>query len=91
MSIKVLRIVEAFYRMSGRDEVQTKPEEDEENDDPDDPDAPVKDVINIDDCVEDILLTCDVDGDGVITKEEFIENAMNSKFIAVMMGQNIKE
>ena len=77
--------------MSGGEEAPFK--EDAENDDPEDPDVinNHKDVININDCVEDILKTCDVDGDGIITKEEFIENAMNSKFIAVIMGQNMKK
>ena len=32
-------------------------------------------------CVEDILNTIDKDGDGDITKEEFVKNAMQSKFI----------
>ena len=88
---KVLRIVEALYRMSGGVEAPTK--EDAENDNPEEPDVinNHKDVITIDDCVEEILEACDVDGDGIITKEEFIENAMNSKFIAVIIGQNMKK
>ena len=77
--------------MSGEEEATAK--ENAENDNPEDPDVinNHKDVININDCVEDILKACDVDGDGIITKEEFIENAMNSKFIAVIMGQNMKK
>ena len=32
-------------------------------------------------CVEDIRATIDKDGDGDISKEEFVKNAMQSKFI----------
>ena len=32
-------------------------------------------------CVDDIIEAVDADGDGVITKEEFVQNAMSSDFI----------
>ena len=34
-----------------------------------------------DDCVYSIIDAVDTDGDGVISKEEFVQNAMNSAFI----------
>ena len=37
---------------------------------------------NISDCVKEIIETVDVDGDGIITKEEFVEHAMKSKFVS---------
>ena len=39
----------------------------------------------IEDCVDDIIDAVDTDGDGVITKEEFVQNAMNSDFIINMV------
>ena len=39
----------------------------------------------IEDCVDDIIDAVDTDGDGVITKEEFVQNAMNSDFILKMV------
>lgn len=36
----------------------------------------------ISDCVKEIIETVDVDGDGIITKEEFVEHAMKSKFVS---------
>ena len=35
----------------------------------------------IDECVDNIIEAVDADGDGVITKEEFVQNAMNCAFI----------
>ena len=32
--------------------------------------------------MEEIIYTVDADGDGIITKKEFIQNAMKSKFIS---------
>ena len=39
-------------------------------------------------CVQDILEAIDVDGDGDITKEEFVNNAMKSDFIRNMLEEN---
>ena len=39
----------------------------------------------IEDCVDDIIDAVDADGDGVITKEEFVQNAMNCDFICNMV------
>ena len=33
----------------------------------------------------------DVDGDGTVTKEEWVENAMKSHYIASMLGQPAEE
>ena len=39
-------------------------------------------------CVQDILEAIDVDGDGDITKEEFVNNAMKSDFIRNLLEEN---
>jgi Ca2+-binding EF-hand superfamily protein len=39
-------------------------------------------------CVQDILEAIDVDRDGDITREEFVNNAMKSSFIRNMLGEN---
>ena len=39
-------------------------------------------------CVQDILEAIDVDNDGDITREEFVKNAMKSKFIKNMLEGN---
>ena len=39
-------------------------------------------------CVQDILEAIDVDRDGDITREEFVNNAMKSSFIRNMLGGN---
>ena len=39
-------------------------------------------------CVQDILEAIDVDGDGDITKEEFVNNAMKSDFIRNLLVEN---
>ena len=39
----------------------------------------------IDDCVDEIIEAVDTDEDGVITKEEFLQNAMKSKFICKLV------
>ena len=36
-------------------------------------------------CVEDVRASIDVDQDGDISKEEFVKNALNNKFIARML------
>ena len=36
-------------------------------------------------CVEDVRASIDVDKDGDISKEEFVKNALNNKFIARML------
>ena len=41
-------------------------------------------------CVIDVRATIDVDKDGDISKEEFIQNAMNSKFIADILKERKK-
>ena len=33
----------------------------------------------------------DVDGDGTVTKEEWVENAMKSHYIASMLGQAVED
>ena len=44
----------------------------------------------IDDCVDEIIEAVDTDDDGVITKEEFVENAMKSKFIFNLVGTKVE-
>ena len=41
-------------------------------------------------CVEEIIEAVDVDGDGIITKQEFIQNAMKSSFISSIISSNGK-
>ena len=36
-------------------------------------------------CVEDVRASIDVDNDGDISKEEFVKNALNNKFISRML------
>ena len=36
-------------------------------------------------CVDEVIESIDVDGDGVITREEFVENALKSDFIQEIM------
>ena len=43
------------------------------------------------DCVENILAVVDVDGDGIITKQEFVENAMKSPFISNLVNTKINK
>ena len=38
-------------------------------------------------CIEDVRATIDKDGDGDISKEEFVKNAMQSKFINKLLKQ----
>ena len=38
-------------------------------------------------CVEDVRATIDKDGDGDISKEEFVKNAMQSKFIKKVLQE----
>ena len=38
-------------------------------------------------CVEDVRSTLDKDGDGDISKEEFVKNAMQSKFINKLLKE----
>ena len=45
----------------------------------------IRSEIEIEDCVDNIIDAVDTDGDGVITKEEFVQNAMNSDFIFNMV------
>ena len=40
----------------------------------------------IDSCVDEIIEAVDTDGDEVITKEEFVQNAMKSQFILKMVN-----
>ena len=40
----------------------------------------------IDCCVDEIIEAVDTDGDEVITKEEFVQNAMKSQFILKMVN-----
>ena len=42
----------------------------------------------IDSCVDEIIEAVDTDGDEVITKEEFVQNAMKSQFILKMVNSN---
>lgn len=62
---EITKLVEALYRMSGRGDC-TETEEDKEE------------IIL---CVDEVIESIDVDGDGVITREEFVENALKSDFI----------
>ena len=43
---------------------------------------PDEDILEL--CIKDVKDTLDVDGDGSITKTEFVKNAMKSKFIKNM-------
>ena len=40
----------------------------------------------IEECVDEIIEAVDSDGDGEITKEEFVENAMLSKFLSKLIS-----
>ena len=44
-----------------------------------------EDDVLLDTCVTDVLEAVDKDGDGDISKEEFVKNAMQSKFIFNML------
>ena len=72
---KVFKIVEAVYKISNKNPV----EEGQEN-------IPEE----ISDCVEEIIEAVDADGDGIITKEEFVANAMKSATIAKIMNKDVK-
>jgi Ca2+-binding EF-hand superfamily protein len=36
-------------------------------------------------CVEDVRMSIDIDGDGDISKDEFVKNALNNKFISRLL------
>ena len=59
---EITGLVEALFRMSGKDHMEENREE----------------IIL---CVDEVIESIDVDGDGVITREEFVENALKSDFI----------
>ena len=63
---EITKLVEAIFRMSGRGD---STEEDREREQ--------EIILSVDEVMESI----DVDGDGVITRQEFVENALKSDFI----------
>ena len=46
---------------------------------------------DIDDCVQNILEAVDEDGDGEISKDEFVGNAMKLEFVHSILSKNIEE
>ena len=72
---KVFKIVEAVYKISNKTPTEEGTNIPEE----------------ISDCVEEIIEAVDADGDGIITKEEFVANAMKSTTIAKIMNKDVKK
>ena len=74
----MFKIVEAIYKISNKTATTTTEEG-----------STVPEEIS--DCVEEIIEAVDADGDGIITKEEFVANAMKSTTIAKIMNKDVKK